>query len=171
VGCHVDAYEQAKWFGDDQAVKHAVRGVDLGKPVASAAFVLRHLGSGRSLADRMRSGAGFLRDGRRDLDVMFENHWRAADTLMERLGLSHAIRASVGQTFERWDGKGEPDGVGGEQVLLAFWLVNLADVAVVFERADGVDAAVSAARARRRVSGSAAGPGRPAVTALRRAGW
>jgi hypothetical protein len=22
VGCHIDAYEQAKWFGDDQAVKH-----------------------------------------------------------------------------------------------------------------------------------------------------
>jgi hypothetical protein len=36
VGCHVDAYEQAKWFGDDRAVKHDIRWVDLGKPLESA---------------------------------------------------------------------------------------------------------------------------------------
>ena len=30
VGCHVDAYEQAKWFGDDLALKHDIRGVDDG---------------------------------------------------------------------------------------------------------------------------------------------
>ncbi|HEX9466973.1 MAG TPA: hypothetical protein VGA11_01055 [Acidimicrobiia bacterium] len=29
VGCHVDAYEQAKWFGDDLAMKGAARRVDL----------------------------------------------------------------------------------------------------------------------------------------------
>src|SRR4051794_36396974 len=28
VGCHVDAYEQAKWFGDDQALKRNQRLVD-----------------------------------------------------------------------------------------------------------------------------------------------
>ena len=69
--------------------------------------------------------------------------------LMEQLGLSQEIRDSVCQTFERWDGKGEPDGVRGEEVLLASRLVNLADVVVVFERADGVDAAIAVARARR----------------------
>src|SRR5215207_1834470 len=29
VGCHVDAYEQAKWFGDDLALKAATRRVDM----------------------------------------------------------------------------------------------------------------------------------------------
>src|SRR4051795_10609016 len=29
VGCHVDAYEQAKWFGDDLALKADTRRVDL----------------------------------------------------------------------------------------------------------------------------------------------
>jgi hypothetical protein len=34
VGCHVDAYEQAKWFGDDRALKADARGVDMagGRP-------------------------------------------------------------------------------------------------------------------------------------------
>lgn len=25
VGCHVDAYELARWFGDDRALKHEIR--------------------------------------------------------------------------------------------------------------------------------------------------
>src|SRR4051794_41984205 len=29
VGCHVDAYEQAKWFGDDLALKADTRQVDM----------------------------------------------------------------------------------------------------------------------------------------------
>ena len=30
VGCHVDAYEQAKWFGDDTALKAGFRHTDFG---------------------------------------------------------------------------------------------------------------------------------------------
>ncbi len=32
VGCHVDAYEQAKWFGDDTVFKGEARQVDMGGP-------------------------------------------------------------------------------------------------------------------------------------------
>ena len=107
----MDAYEQAKWFGDDRAVKHEIRRIDLGRPIESAAFTLRHLGAGEPLA-----GAGPARRWRSSarvaasVDVMFDNHWRAADAFAEQLGLGQAVRDSVAQTFERWDGKGEPDG-------------------------------------------------------------
>jgi hypothetical protein len=84
VGCHVDAYEQAKWFGDDQAVKHAIRRVDLGDPIESAIFTLRHLGRGRSPIDRARTGVEFVRRGRRDLELMFENHRRAPSGRCDR---------------------------------------------------------------------------------------
>jgi HD-GYP domain-containing protein (c-di-GMP phosphodiesterase class II) len=148
VGCHVDAYEQAKWFGDDRAVKHEIRQVDLGRPVASAAFTLRHLGAGAPLLARARLGIAFLAEGRPDVDVMFDNHWRTADLLAERLGLGREVRASVAQTFERWDGKGDPDGLRGPDLLIASRLVNLADVVEVFHHAGGIDAAVAVARAR-----------------------
>lgn len=121
----------------------------MGKPVESAMFAIRQVGNGRSMFGRVRAGVGFVREGRRDLEVMFENHWRAADMLMEQLGLSQEVRDSVCQTFERWDGKGEPQGVRGEEVLLASRLVNLADVVVVFEQAHGVDAAIAVATQRR----------------------
>src|SRR5712672_4313757 len=34
VGCHIDAYEQAKWFGDDTALKTAFRHTDFGAVAA-----------------------------------------------------------------------------------------------------------------------------------------
>src|SRR5215208_2892842 len=43
VGCHVDAYEQAKWFGDDMALKGDARHVGMAGPAARA-FVVRHVG-------------------------------------------------------------------------------------------------------------------------------
>jgi hypothetical protein len=108
LGCHIDAYEQAKWFGDDQAFKHDAAYVDDGDALRSVAFLLRHIGDGRPLAERVKAGVGFLADGRHDLEQMYMNHWRAASAFSEDLGLSDAVRDSVAQTFERWDGKGNP---------------------------------------------------------------
>ena len=148
VGCHIDAYEQAKWFGDDCAVKHDIRLIDFGRPVESAAFVIRHIGSGRRMAERARLAAAFLGDGVKAMDAMLDNHWRAADQLAERLGFGDVVRANIAQTFERWDGKGDPGEVKGADILVASRLVNLADVVEVFHEAGGVDAAVGVATAR-----------------------
>ena len=149
VGCHVDAYEQAKWFGDDRAMKHEIRWIDEGKATQGAAFVVRHLGAGKPWVERARLAAGFVGDGRRVIEHITENHWRTADALMERLDLSPIVRSSVSQTFERWDGKGGPEGAAGEQLELPSRLVNLADVVEVFHQAGGVEAAVAVARQRR----------------------
>jgi hypothetical protein len=56
VGCHVDAYEQAKWFGDDMALKTDFRHTDFGPAAARPLFILRHLGAGRPLAERAARG-------------------------------------------------------------------------------------------------------------------
>src|SRR5437868_772881 len=78
-----------------------------------------------------------------------ENHWYAADDLAGRLGLGKEVRDGLYQTFERWDGKGVPEGTKGEEVLLTARVVNIADVVEVFHRSDGVEAAVGVARQRR----------------------
>lgn len=62
VGCHIDAYEQAKWFGDDTVLKGDVRRVDIGRTLPSAAFTIKHLGAGRPFHARVRLGLS-LRDG------------------------------------------------------------------------------------------------------------
>src|SRR6476620_2570756 len=52
VGCHVDAYEQAKWFGDDTALKTDFRRTDFATMTSRPLFMLRHLGAGRPVAER-----------------------------------------------------------------------------------------------------------------------
>jgi HD-GYP domain-containing protein (c-di-GMP phosphodiesterase class II)/DNA-binding CsgD family transcriptional regulator len=150
VGCHTDAYEQAKWLGDDLAIKgEAHYGGDMGKPGPAAAFMLRNVGgAGRPLVARARIGAVFLREGRRALQALAENHYLATDVLAERLGLGDEVRKSLGQSYERWDGKG-PQGLRGEAVSLEARLMNLADVAEAFRSAGGIDAAVAVAQSRR----------------------
>ncbi len=148
VGCHIDAYEQAKWFGDDLALKADFRQVDLTGTAAQASFMLRHLGTGRPAAQRARLGVAFLGAGRRDAEDILRNHWLAADYLAARLGFGQRIRNSVEQTFERWDGKGMPKGARGDEILVTSRLVNLADVVEVFHQAGGSEAAISVARQR-----------------------
>ena len=47
VGCHSDAHEQAKWFGDDIALKSSKYDYDP-KSLASAAAMLRRVEIGRA---------------------------------------------------------------------------------------------------------------------------
>ena len=148
VGCHVDAYEQAKWFGDDTVFKGDARQVDMGKSLSAAGFVLGHLGASRPLSQRARMGIAFLGDGRRAVRDMIENHWLATNELAAGLELGEEVRDSLYQTFERWDGKGAPAEAKGAQIRVAARLVNLADVVEVFHRAGGLEAAIAVARER-----------------------
>jgi hypothetical protein len=108
VGCHTDAYEQAKWLGDDLAVKRdAHYGYDFGRAVPATAFMLKHIGgAGRPLLERARVTAGFLGDGRRSHEALAENHYLATDELAQKLGLGEDVREALRQSYERWDGKG-----------------------------------------------------------------
>ena len=148
IGCHVDAYEQAKWFGDEMALKADARKVDFATARTGMAFTLSHVAAGQPMLHRARAGIGFIGGGMRDAGAMLENHWRAVDSLAARLGLDDHIRTSIKQTFERWDGKGVPDGTRGDDIVLTARLVSLADVVEVFHRVGGVDAAIAVARER-----------------------
>jgi HD-GYP domain-containing protein (c-di-GMP phosphodiesterase class II) len=76
------------------------------------------------------------------------NHSLATDQLGKGLGLDNSVLRIMHHTFERWDGKGAPEGIGGEDVLLGARIITLADVVEVYHRAGGVDAAVAVARER-----------------------
>jgi HD-GYP domain-containing protein (c-di-GMP phosphodiesterase class II) len=92
--------------------------------------------------------ARFLVGGQRDAKDMIANHWYAVDTLAGQLGLDAGTRATLSQTFERWDGKGVPSGCKGEELLLASRIVHIADVLEVFHRIGGPKEAAAVARAR-----------------------
>ena len=144
VGCHTDAYEQAKWFGNDIRLK--ADGFRVAEP--GPGFLLSHLGAGKSLVERARLGAAFVGAARRGTLIDLHSHWLAADGLAERLGLGEEVRQSLKESYERWDGKGAA-GAKGEEIRLTSRLVYLADVVAVFHRMGGVEAAVAVAKERR----------------------
>ena len=149
VGCHTDAYEQAKWLGDDLGSKcDSHYGYDLGRVGPATAFMVKHIGgAGRPLRERARVTLGFVGDGRRSLAALAENHYLATDELAQRLGLGADVREALRQSYERWDGKGA-FGLKGAEIVIASRLINLADVVEVFRRSGGVEAAVAVARER-----------------------
>ena len=73
VGCHSDAHEQAKWFGDDIALKSGKYDHELGS-LGGVLATLRMVGSGNPPLHRFRVGVEFAVSGRHDLDGMIGQH-------------------------------------------------------------------------------------------------
>lgn len=149
VGCHVDSYEQARWFGDDHRMKADIRAVDLGDEAAALVFLRRSVGAGQPWPQRRRTLAAFRRDGERETDEMFGNHRAAAAVVAEGLGIPLAHRFGAAQVFERWDGAGEPDGRRGSETAFSARAAALGDIALAIAQTGGTDAAVAVLRARR----------------------
>src|SRR5262249_28649919 len=64
-------------------------------------------------------------------------------------GFSGNIIVALGQLYERWDGKGIPNGLRGEQIAPAVRIVTLTQDAIVFHRLSGIEAAITVAKERK----------------------
>src|SRR5580698_801814 len=91
VGCHADAHEQAKWFGDDIALKSGKYAHEMGS-LRGLLATMKLVGAGNPPLHRFRVGLEFAFSGRRDLDGMISQHARLARTLAEQLGLPDTVR-------------------------------------------------------------------------------
>src|SRR5262245_30443652 len=69
VGCHTDAHEQAKWFGDDIALRSDKYEHELGSARALVAG-MRRVGAGNPPLHRFRVGLEFALSGRKEVDGM-----------------------------------------------------------------------------------------------------
>ena len=147
VGCHTDAHEQAKWFGDDIALKSGKYDHDH-RSVRAAAAAMRLVGSGNPPLHRFRVGLEFVLSGRHDVDDMITHHARMARTLGEQLGLPDEVLEALGGAYEQWDGRGWPGELKGADVPVASRLALLAEFIEVAHRVGGVDAAKALARKR-----------------------
>ena len=107
VGCHADAHEQAKWFGDDITLKSGKYVHELGS-VRGALATMRLVGAGNPPLHRFRAGLEFAFSGHRQLDGMISQHAKLARTLAEQLELPRTVREGVGAAYEQWDGRGWP---------------------------------------------------------------
>lgn len=148
TGCVADTPEVAAWFGDDIAFRRDSYEVDrTGSKMLG--FALRHVGTGSPPLHRIRLGATLMATQGAGVERGLISHCLTTATLADRLGLDRQVCDSLQQVFTRWDGKGVPAEIAGEEIAPAIRLFHLAENAEVFHRGDGIGAAVELARARR----------------------
>lgn len=146
VGCTADSADLARLFGDDLRMRADSYAVDLaGMPLLM--FMVRNAGSGSTPLRRVAMVAEVL--STKVVERSFAAHCASAAHLAGELGLGPEVQATFAQLFERWDGKGSPARVSGEQLAAAVRVLHLADVVEVFERLGGLDAATAVAQERR----------------------
>src|SRR5215467_15832885 len=147
VGCHADAHEQAKWFGDDITLKSGKYAHELGS-VRGALATMRLVGAGNPPLHRFRVGLEFAFSGHRQFDGMINQHAQLARTLAEQLGLPPMVRDSIGSAYEQWDGRGWPGTLKAGAIPVAARLAQLAEFTEVAHRVGGVPGATALARRR-----------------------
>lgn len=133
------------WFGDDIALKAEAYEAEM-ESLRSFLLLMRRLGAGESgLAarppDRGVPGPRVEPAGR-----LPSTHAALQAEFAQRIGLPPPVAEALRQSYERWDGKGIPDGVKGERIALPSRIVALADLVEVHHRIGGPEAAREVAR-------------------------
>jgi HD-GYP domain-containing protein (c-di-GMP phosphodiesterase class II) len=147
VGCHTDAHEQAKWFGDDITLKSGKYDHEFGS-IADMISGARMIGAGNPPLHRFRIGLEFAVSGHRDVSRMVDYHAALARELAIQLELPASTSTAIGAAYEQWDGKGYPGELSGEAVPLPARIAQLAEFAEVANRTGGIDAAKTMATER-----------------------
>lgn len=151
IGCNAETDWLASIVGDEQSLRTEFAQIDNGNPlVVMNTFVraIRQANAGESTFDITRAVArGLLASAH--IKPMFSGHCEVAQRLAERLGFDSNVIYALGQLYERWDGKGLPNGLKGEAIAPAVLVVSFAQDLVLFQRLGGMDAALNVARERK----------------------
>jgi HD-GYP domain-containing protein (c-di-GMP phosphodiesterase class II) len=154
VGCVADSHEMARWFGDDTHIRAASYEVNrAGLPMLR--FLLGNLAADGWSWRRATMTVGFISSGMREVMDSLAAHCQATSQIAARIGLTATVSRALPQVLERWDGKGGPAGLRGEQIERVMRVGHIANEAEVFLRVHGEAAAVQMLRER---SGSAFDP-------------
>jgi HD-GYP domain-containing protein (c-di-GMP phosphodiesterase class II) len=137
IGCTSDASETAVLAGgDDIAFNAAMAPMLMAPPGEGTRYFVRHLAEDLPVHRRVGRVARAMADpgmGARSLS----GHCEVASLLAGRLGMGEPVCDALAHAYERWDGKGYPAGLAGEEVPLAIRIVVAArDVELWARRGD-----------------------------------
>ena len=131
LGCSGFAVEEASYAaGDDIGLRAGFMRIDLGKPAQFVGAVLRDVGRGAPLVQRVR-GVGQLLSSPGAPRAHAHAQCDVAVHCSRKLAMPPGVVQALRETEERYDGRGLPDGIGGEQLTLAQRCVEVARVAAL----------------------------------------
>lgn len=143
LGCTSDAAETAVLVGGDEIAFNATMApILMADPVDGMRFVVRHVGEDLSLRRRLGAVARVLAEPGGPSRSLAQ-HCEAASRLAGRLGMAEPVGHALAHGYERWDGKGDPGGLAGEDVPLAVRLAVVARDVDLFAESGGWSAAAA----------------------------
>ena len=149
AGCSANAERMAALFGaDDQAAKRTSKLVDWSSPWPAMRWSLRTVAPGGSMRERVARLQRIRDEGEVTRKLMEARCDRGAE-IARMLYLSEETAAAIRSLDEHWDGRGQPDGLAGEEIPLLARILCLAQTVEIFHAAGGVKAAREVARRRR----------------------
>jgi HD-GYP domain-containing protein (c-di-GMP phosphodiesterase class II) len=134
LGCTAHAHEVAVLFGDDIQTRARTAGYDASSPAEVLRDAIAHGRPERRGPARLGAIAAILAGGRKFAEMNFRSGCEAADILAARLGMAQPVRDALACTFERWNGKGQPNQVKGERIPMPMRLVHLVQDAEALAR-------------------------------------
>ncbi|MGH2736977.1 MAG: HD domain-containing phosphohydrolase [Actinomycetota bacterium] len=142
LGCTAEASADAALnAGDDIALYEGVAPSFMGGTSEVLGWMLRHLAEGQSPLIRARALVGAISDPK-GTERAIRAHCEVGQMLASRIGLGDSVLNALGCTFERWDGKGLPNGIAGEEVPPACRIAIAARDYDLLNRVGGPEAAI-----------------------------
>jgi HD-GYP domain-containing protein (c-di-GMP phosphodiesterase class II) len=106
-------------------------------------YFLGRAGPGGGALRRARAGASLVLSGLQAVIEMYVADCRITARFAERLGFDEAVTDPLERKFARWDGKGIPKGLAGEEIPLAARILAMALRVEPAHRDHGVDGALA----------------------------
>jgi len=148
AGCTASAHEETRIAGDEIDLRSTIAMGDAGSPGDMLPRLVRGLGRGTGLSRRVRTVARLLARAPSVLPVALRGRCEVAIRFAVRLGLGPRVERALDEAFERWDGKGLPRGLKGEEVSMAARIVSLGELAASYVAVGGVRGAREVVAAR-----------------------
>jgi HD-GYP domain-containing protein (c-di-GMP phosphodiesterase class II) len=154
IGCSSVAVPTQAVFGDEIAARGWLTPIFFGDPASVVQGIAEHVGAGEPperreamIAATMAAMPSLFSTGAEQCEV--------AKLLARRMGFGEKLVEALGQVFERWDGQGVPNQIGGDAIQRPVLVMQLARDIEIYHRLHGVEGALAMARAR---SGGAYNP-------------
>ncbi|MDP8971012.1 MAG: LuxR C-terminal-related transcriptional regulator [Actinomycetota bacterium] len=145
VGCTIESSLFARYTADDITASAKAATVDFTSPLSVTAFVLGTFGSGQPPLRRARSLATAALSGAAEFQAVCRD---VAVRVGDMLEIGPTIQQALAQCHERWNGRGGPKRLKGDEIEIAARIFHVAHDADIYARLGGIDAAVAIVRQR-----------------------
>jgi hypothetical protein len=149
LGCTGHSFETSVLFGDEIELRAWSLEADASNPFEFLRKMVGLAGTGRSGLARLRAVVSILATGKAAAEANFRAACEVADAFAARLGLGDDVRSALATNFERWNGRGLPNGAKAFAIPRPMRIAQIAQELEVLTRADSVTAALEIVEARR----------------------